>query len=545
MKRLIIIFLLTLPVFAQTLVSQSDKSFEILKNLEIFASTYKQLHLHYVDETEPGKLMKTAIDAMLQDLDPYTVYVPEAQIEDFRIMTQGEYEGIGTLIMTRKGATYISEIYEGLPAHKAGLQVGDKITKINGADIQGRNSEEVSTLLKGQAHTELKLTVEREGESKPLEKTLLREAIKFKNVNYSTMLGNEVGYILLDAFTEGAAQEVKNEMENLKKAGMKSLILDLRGNGGGLMNEAIDIVNLFVGKGHLVVSMKGKSADRNQNFKTQNEAVEPDLPLVVLINRGSASSSEIVAGALQDVDRAVILGQSSFGKGLVQNILPLDYKAQLKITTAKYYIPSGRCVQAVDYGKRNEEGYAEKVPDSLRKAFKTKNGRTVYDGDGIEPDEELPVESLGNITLTLFAKLHFFDFATDYFRRHSTLPPVSEFEVSDALFEEFKTFLDGKDCDYSTDTERLLIELEKRAKEERYYEAISADLEKMKAGLKHDKTADIEKHKEEIKQVLAMEIVSRYYFRKGSTQQSLKNDTEVKRAVDLLHQPEKMQSLLR
>jgi carboxyl-terminal processing protease len=540
------VFLLFFLLIVKTAgFSQNDKTFEVLKNLEIFSTTYKHLHLHYVDEIQPGKLMKTAIDAMLQSLDPYTIYIPEANIEDLRILTEGSYEGIGTLIMSRNGKTYISEVYEGYPAHKAGLMVGDHILTINGADITNRSSDEVSTLLKGQVNTPLTLTVQRFGENKPFEKTLIREAIKFKNVTYTALLTDDIGYIKLDGFTEGAANEVKDALLKLKANGATKLILDLRGNGGGLMNEATDIVNLFIDKRLPVVSMKGKVEVRDQSFSTRHEPVDRDIPLVVLIDRVSASASEIVAGALQDYDRAVIVGQRSFGKGLVQNILPLDYNAQLKITTAKYYIPSGRCVQALDYADRDDEGRAKKVPDSLRTAYKTKAGRTVYDGDGIEPDIELEPEMMSNITATLYGKLHFFDFANAYQRKHKTLAEPSEFVVSEPLFNEFKTYLNDKDTEYKTQTEMGLEMLERLAKEEKYYDAIKKELELVRTRLFHDKDTDMDKNKAEIKEVLGLELVNRYYYQKGAAEFALRNDAEVKKTIEILNDWETHKNILR
>jgi carboxyl-terminal processing protease len=525
--------------------SQNDRTFEALKNLEIFSAIYKNLHLYYVDEIQPGELMKVGIDAMLQSLDPYTNFIPEANIEDFRLMTEGAYDGIGTLITVRNGNIFISEIFEGFPAQKAGLIIGDQIVAINGTEIANRTNEEVSILLRGQAGTSLTLTIQRSGEHKPFEKTLIREAIKFKNVTYSALLAGNIAYIKLDGFTEGAANEVKEAFLKLRNDGATSLILDLRGNGGGLMNEAADIVGLFVDRGLPVVSMKGKVQDRNQTFSTRQEPVDRDIPIVVLIDRISASASEIVAGALQDYDRAIIVGQRSFGKGLVQNILPLDYNAQLKITTAKYYIPSGRSVQAIDYADRDDEGRARKVPDSLRTAFSTKAGRTVYDGDGIEPDIELEPEIIGNITATLFGKLHFFDFANDYHHKHKTLPKPSEFVVSDKLFNEFKTFLDGKDTDYKTQTEILLEALAEVAKEEHYYDAIRNELELVRKQLFHDKDSDMDKNKAEIKEILGMELVNRYYFQKGVSEFALRNDKDVQKAIEILQNLEMYKSILR
>ncbi|MCL2027779.1 MAG: S41 family peptidase [Bacteroidales bacterium] len=512
--------------------------------MEIFSAVYKQLHLYYVDEIQPGQLMKTGIDAMLQSLDPYTNYIPEANIEDLRLFTEGAYEGIGTIIMTREGETFISEIYEGFAAQKAGLIVGDQIVAVNGVDIANRTNEEVSTLLRGQAGTPITLTIQRFGEHHPFEKTLMREAIRFKNVTYTALLTGDVAYIKLESFTEGAANEVRDAFLKLQADGATSLILDLRGNGGGLMNEATDMVNLFVNRGLPVVSMKGKITERNQTFSTRQEPVDRDIPIVVLIDRTSASASEIVAGALQDYDRAVIVGQRSFGKGLVQNILPLDYNAQMKITTAKYYIPSGRSVQAIDYADRDEEGRAQKVPDSLRTAFQTQAGRVVYDGDGIEPDIELESETLSNITATLFGKLHFFDFANQYHHQHPTLPKPSEFEVSEQLFIEFKHYLDGKDTEYKTQTEFILEILEESAKEEKYLDAIKQELDLVRKQLFHDKDSDMDKNKAEIKEILGMELVSRYYFQKGTTEFALRNDTEVQKAIEILQNLDQYQTIL-
>ncbi|MCL2412745.1 MAG: S41 family peptidase [Bacteroidales bacterium] len=540
-----IFLLLILLNFNFSGFSQNDRMFEVMKNLEIFSTIFKHLHLHYVEEIQPGELMKVGIDAMLQSLDPYTVFIPEAQIEDLRLFTDGSYEGVGMVILSRKGKTIISEIYEGFPAHQAGLLAGDQILSVNGVDISNRTSSEVSVLLRGQPNTSLTLTIQRIDESSPIEKTMIRSAIRFDNVSYAAMLAENIAYIKLDGFTEGAANEVREAFLRLRDEGATSLILDLRGNGGGLMNEAADIVNLFVDRGLPVVSVRGRVHDRNQTLHTRNEPIDRDIPIVVLIDRGSASASEIVAGALQDYDRAVIIGQRSFGKGLVQNILPLDYNAQLKITTARYHIPSGRCIQAFNFADRDEDGRVTRTPDSLRTAFQTRGGRTVYDGDGIEPDIELDPPTLSNITAVLFTRLHFFDFANQFRRQNPSIPNPSEFVVSDELFNEFITFLDGRDIEYQTQTEFFLEELTRVAQEENYFDAIREALEFVRKKLEADKEADLIKHKSEIKKVLGLEIVSRYYFHRGATEFALRSDDVSQKAIEILQNLERYRTILR
>ena len=540
-----IFLLLILLNFKASGFSQNDRMFEVMKNLEIFSTIFKHLHLHYVEEVQPGELMKIGIDAMLQSLDPYTVFIPEAQIEDLRLFTDGSYEGVGMLILSREGNTFISEIYEGFPAHQAGLMAGDQILSVNGVDIANRTSNEVSTLLRGHPNTQLTLVIQRYGKKNPIQKTLMRSQIRFDNVSFSTILAENIAYIKLDGFTEGAANEVREAFLRLRNEGATSLILDLRGNGGGLMNEATDIVNLFIDQGLPVVSMRGRVESRNQTFRTANEPIDRDIPIVVLIDRGSASASEIVAGALQDYDRAVIIGQRSFGKGLVQNILPLDYNAQLKITTARYHIPSGRCIQAFNFADRDEDGRVQRTPDSLRTAFQTRGGRIVYDGDGIEPDIELESEMMSNIAAVLFTRLHFFDFANQFRHRNPTIPSPSEFVVSENLFNEFIAFLDGRDIEYQTQTEFLLEALTATAKEENYFDAIREALEYVRKKLEADKEADLIKHKDEIKKILGLEIVSRYYFQRGAAEFALRGDRVSQKAIEVLQDLEKYRNILR
>ena len=514
-----------------------SKEFDLLKHLEIFGSIYKELVLNYVDEVQTGDLMQHAVNAMLSTLDPYTVYIPESNIEDYKILTMGQYGGIGSLIHWRDGYVYIAEPYEGFPADRAGLKPGDKIVRLNGEDTKGRNVDEVSALLKGQAGTALDLVVEREGVRDPISVRLIRQEIKIDNVTYSGMLRDKTGYIRLDGFTQGAAGEVKQALLQLKKEGADQLILDLRYNGGGLLDEAVKIVNLFCDKGLPVVSTRGKQRDRNNTFYTTESPVDKDIPLVILTSRGTASASEIVSGALQDYDRAVIIGERTFGKGLVQNILPLPYNAQLKVTVSKYYIPSGRCVQAIDYSRKDEDGHAPKIPDSLRTAFQTKGGRTVYDGDGIEPDLEKVYPTMGYALATLVTRHHIFDFANAYKRRHADIGPIDSFAVTDALYDEFLQFMRSRDYTYQTGSEMLLDEMKDRltADSSMDSEAVRTAYEQLKQAVAATKEGDLLHEKQAISETLLEEIVSRYYYQKGRAQAELRQDEWVDTAIDLMN----------
>ena len=514
-----------------------SKEFDLLKHLEIFGSIYKELVLNYVDEVQTGDLMQHAVNAMLSTLDPYTVYIPESNIEDYKILTMGQYGGIGSLIHWRDGYVYIAEPYEGFPADRAGLKPGDKIVRLNGEDTKGRNVDEVSALLKGQAGTALDLVVEREGVRDPISVRLIRQEIKIDNVTYSGMLRDHTGYIRLDGFTQGAAGEVKQALLQLKKEGAEQLILDLRYNGGGLLDEAVKIVNLFCDKGLPVVSTRGKQRDRNNTFYTTESPVDKDIPLVILTSRGTASASEIVSGALQDYDRAVIMGERTFGKGLVQNILPLPYNAQLKVTVSKYYIPSGRCVQAIDYSRKDEDGHAPKIPDSLRTAFQTKGGRTVYDGDGIEPDLEKVYPTMGYALATLVTRHHIFDFANAYKRRHADIGPIDSFAVTDALYDEFLQFMRSRDYTYQTGSEMLLDEMKDRltADSSMDSEAVRTAYEQLKQAVAATKEGDLLREKQAISETLLEEIVSRYYYQKGRAQAELRQDEWVDTAIDLMN----------
>ena len=530
---------------AQQREAGRKNEFEILKNLEIFSSVYKNLELVYVDGIKPGDLMKSAMDAMLQTLDPYTVYIPESDIEDFRIMTEGEYGGIGSTIHYRNGYVYISDPYEGFPADKAGLRPGDKILAVNGESTKGKSTSDVSALLKGQAGTSLTLTIEREGVSKPMEVNIVRQEIRIKNVTYSGMLRDSVGYIRQDGFTQGAVEEVKQAFLALKEKGMKYLVYDLRYNGGGLLNEAVDIVNLFYRKGVPVVSTKGKTEGRNTTYFTTKQPVDVQIPIVFLTSRGTASASEILTGAMQDYDRAVLVGERTFGKGLVQNILPLPYNAQMKVTVAKYYIPSGRCVQALDYSNKDENGHALPIPDSLRNAFKTAAGRVVYDGDGIEPDEELPVSLMSDVAVSLVSKFLIFDYANRYVAKHDKIGKIADFKITDAIYADFLAFMKNRDYSYKLASEKALEEFRTKVQGDSCWQEVHEQFEQLALRLEATKKDDLLKNRKEIEELLREEIVSRYYSKAGRAEAELAGDPIVKRAVEILLDPVLYQDFLK
>ena len=518
--------------------------FEISKNLDLFASVFREINTYYVDDIDAGKLTKKAIDEMLNQLDPYTNYISEAEAEDFRVQMTGQYGGVGAMIGIKGDYVMITDPYEGYPAQKEGLMAGDLIVEIEGKSTKGKNSGDVSKMLKGQPGTKVKIMIRRDG--KDLEKNLTREEIKMKNVPYYGMINNETGYIKLAQFTNDAGKEVADALVALKKnSGIKNVILDVRGNPGGLLHEAINIVNVFIPIGQEVVSTKGKVSEWDKTYRTLNQPVDLELPMVVLTSRGSASASEIVSGALQDLDRAVVVGQKTFGKGLVQSTRPLNYNAQVKITTAKYYVPSGRCIQALDYSHRNEDGSVGNMPDSLKKEFKTKNGRKVYDGGGVDPDIVVPTKNYSQIAQSLMSKLLIFDFATQYRYKNASIAAAKYFKISEADFEDFKKFITDKDYGYTTSTEKSLDEFKKKAEEEKYFDAVKLQYESMKKELQHDKKADIEKNKEEIKLLLEEEIAKRYYFQKAHYEAAFDHDEDILEALKVLADKNKYESILK
>jgi carboxyl-terminal processing protease len=489
--------------------------------------------------------MKTGIDAMLGSLDPYTVYYTENDIEDFRYMTTGEYGGIGATVSDIDGKIVVTDPYEGFSAYKAGIRAGDQIVGVNNNNVEGKRTNDISTLLKGQAGTPLKLKILKPGQSVPVEVSLNREEIKTRAVPYSGILpGTKTGYIKLVSFTDNCSQEVKSALADLKAKGCTSLVLDLRGNLGGLLMEAVNIVNFFTDKGQEVVQTKGKVPEWDKTYLSVNPPVDTQIPLVVLVDENSASASEIVSGALQDLDRAAIAGRRTYGKGLVQQTKDLVYNAKVKITVAKYYIPSGRCVQALDYTHKDEEGRVEKVPDSLITAFKTRGGRIVYDGAGITPDLVTPDEKLSNIAIALISKHHIFNYATKYVLAHPQIAPVPEFSLTEADLTGFENYLSGKDYAYQTKSEKKLEELKKSAVDENYYNEIKNECEALSNRIVSNKKDDLVKNRAEIKKFLEEEIISRYYFQKGRIEYSLKRDDDVQSATTLLADEQKLKSLL-
>jgi len=522
-----------------------DNYFELSKNLDIFATLLRELNTYYVDDIKPGELIKKGIDEMLNTLDPYTEFYAESDIEDYKMMVTGQYGGIGSLIRQKGDYVMIGEPYEGFPAQKSGLMAGDKITEIDGKSIKGKTTADVSKLLKGQANTSVKVTIERDSEKKPFEVTLVREDIKIKNVPYYGVVGDGVGYIKLTGFTENAAKEVKTAFQELKdKNKIKALILDLRDNGGGLLRESVDIVNTFVSKDQPIVEQKGKVKEMNRIHKAMYSPIDTTMPIVVLANKNSASASEIVSGSIQDLDRGVIVGQRTFGKGLVQQTVPLSYGTQMKVTIAKYYTPSGRCIQELDYMHKNTMGKAEHIPDSLIREFKTKNGRSVYDGSGIFPDIKLEPRKYALITGTLASKNYFFDYATKYRLAHNSVASSKEFSMTEDEYKDFLQYISDKDYNYSTKSEKSLEELKKNAESEKYFESIKTDYDDLKSKIEANKKEDLAKYKTEIKDILEEEIASRYYFQRGRLESALRDDNELKEAIKVLNDKQLYESIV-
>lgn len=542
LKRTILFFAIFLSLnvgFAQ------NNSFETLKSLEIMDQIYEHLDLYFVDETKNGQLAKTGIDAMLKELDPYTVYYHESNIEDYRLMTTGQYGGIGALIRKMGDFSYISEPYEGKPAQVAGLKAGDKIVSIDGKSMEKKSTEEVSDALKGPKGTSFELVVERTGEGKKNFK-ITRDEIKLPDVPYYGMLQGKVGYVKLNSFTQTAAADVKSAIEKLQADGMQELVLDLRGNGGGLLIEAVKIVNFFVAKNQVVVTTKGRVAEENRTYKTLEDPFAPNMPLVVLIDGGSASASEILAGSLQDLDRAVVIGENSFGKGLVQRTYDLKYGSKIKITIAKYYTPSGRCVQRLEYYDKESGAKPKEVADSLLKTFYTKNGRPVIDGRGIDPDVEVTLEDLSRLSAMLLVKNHIFNYATQFATQNAQIAAAGTFQLTDAQYADFKRYVMAQpDFDYTTASEEALRKMKETAEKEGYFEDVAAEYKVMLEKVTPSKDRDLDKFKKEISELLEDEIISRYYYQEGRTIQQLKADPVVQKGIEILQAPTQYNTILK
>jgi carboxyl-terminal processing protease len=522
----------------------NERYFEITRNLDIFSTLFKEVNAYYVDEVNPNKLIKTGIDAMLASLDPYTNYIPEDDIEDYRTMTTGQYGGIGAVIGTRNGKNLIMMPYEGFPAHKAGLIIGDEILKVDDVDVTSKNTSDISQLLKGQANTTLKITIKRMGVEAPMDIELLREKITIENVPYSGMVSNGIGYIKLSDFTTGAGKEVKKALEQLKKDGAQKIVLDLRNNPGGLLNEAVNVSNVFIDQGLEVVSTKGKVTDWNKAYKALNSPSDTEIPIAVLTSSRSASAAEIVSGVIQDYDRGVLVGEKTFGKGLVQATRPLTYNSQLKITTAKYYIPSGRCIQAINYSERNEDGSIGIIPDSLKSEFKTKNGRPVYDGGGVDPDLLVVPTIPAPITISLVTKGLIFEYATIYHFNHKEIAPAKDFRLTDEEYEKFATWLKDKDYDYTTKVEKTIESLKIFAKTEKYFDNIEAEIHDLEQKVAHNKERDLREFDNEIRSILEERIVEHYYLMDGNFEASFDNDTQLQAAIELLNDQDKYTKIL-
>lgn len=524
----------------------NDKYFLIAKNLDIFAAFYRELHTYYVEDLSPDKLMQKGINAILEETDPYTDFVPEENLDELRFMATGRYGGVGASIYTEGEWTIITDVYEGSPMAKTGVKPGDIIVSLNGKSARNMDQEDVSAILKGNPGTTLMIRLRHplNGEERTVK--IVREDINVKPVSFAGVVGQDVGYIKMTQFTENSGLQVKQAFEQLRqlKPGLKGLVLDLRGNPGGLLEEAVMLSNIFIDKNQLIVSTKGKVKNWDREYKTVQPAIDMNIPLIVLTSRTSASAAEIVAGAVQDLDRGLVVGQRSFGKGLVQTTRPLPYNAKLKVTTARYYTPSGRCIQAIDYAHRNEEGEAEDVPDSLRRSFVTAAGRPVRDGGGIEPDVKVESTVLSQVAVTLLRKQFIFDYATRYYYEHPKVAPANTFRLTDEEFADFEKFLEGKDYSYKTRSEEALESFREVAEREKYYDGLSGEFAALQAKMKHDKKQDLLKNKTEIRQLLEEEIMNRYYPQQGRIIKGLTWDKDVEEAVHLLHQPSKFHALL-
>jgi carboxyl-terminal processing protease len=528
-----------------SLVSFDNDDFKLVKSLEIYCTLFRELNMFYVDQTDPEKLVEASINGMLDQLDPYTTFISESDEENFNFMTTGEYGGIGALIRRNGDYAIIAEPYKGYPAEKNGLKAGDTIISINGELMKGKEINFISEQLKGTPGTTVKIVLKRINAGKEFEKVLTREKININNVPYWGMLDNNIGYIRLANFTTDAAKEVRQSLTALEKDNsLSGLIIDIRGNPGGLLIESVDIASLFVDYGEEIVSTKGRVDQWNYVYKTRSSPIDTKIPLAILVNRGSASASEILAGSMQDLDRGVIIGQRTYGKGLVQTTRNLAYNSKLKVTTAKYYIPSGRCIQALDFSNRNEDGSVGHIPDSLISEFSTKNGRKVYDGGGILPDIQTTPENLSQFSVSLYTQNIIFDYATLYASRYDSITPVHKFTITDEIYNDFESYVRSRNFNYSTKSEESLKKLIETAKQEKYYDLARTEFENLEAKLTHDNNKDLLHFRDEISSLLKQEIVSRYYYQWGSMEAAIENDPDITEALGVLKDPKLYNTLL-
>jgi len=526
----------------------SDPYFEISKNLDIYTNLFKELNTYYVDPIEPGKLVKTGVDAMLEELDPYTNLITEADIEEYEFMTTGRYGGIGANMQRKGDDIYVADVYENSPAQMAGLHPGDLIESIDGQSLKGKNVDDLGVLLKGSPGTQLRMKIKDAYTQQTSERLITRGEIEISSVQYAGFVGpqEDIAYVRLTQFTQHCGTLVKDAYDSLKKVKpeIKGLVLDLRNNPGGLLDEAIVTCNIFLDKGTSVLTTRYRIPDMDKEYKTALPAWNKDLPLAVLVNKSSASASEIVSGSIQDLDRGVIIGERSFGKGLVQVTRPLGFKSQLKLTVARYYTPSGRCIQALDYTHRNADGTVNAFSDSMKKTFTTAAGRKVKSGGGVTPDIIVKDEPMSMVSVTLYSKNYIFDYATIYASKHKTIADPTKFTLTEAEFNDFAKWVENKDFSYKTETESQLDSLKKKAEDEKYYANIKSEFEALRNKLSHDKKQDLLKHKEQVKQILESEIASRYYYTRGRMAQTMQYDKEIAKAISVLSSPAEYKALL-
>jgi carboxyl-terminal processing protease len=545
MKKALIYFSsISIVLISLSFTKPADRYFEIAKNLDIFATLFKEVNALYVDEVNPNKLVRTGIDAMLGSLDPYTNYIPEDEVEDYRTINTGQYGGIGAITREIGGRTVVTMIMDGYGAQKGGLRIGDEILQIDDIELSKISREASGQLMKGQIGTPVTLTIKRIGVEQPIKLQFKREKVKLNNVPYFGMAGTDIAYIQLSDFTPDAGKEVRNALVALKEKGAKGVIIDLRGNPGGLLIEAVNITNIFLPKGKLVVSTKGKIPENNLSYETLNPPTDTEIPVAVLINRGSASASEIVAGTLQDYDRGIVLGEKSYGKGLVQVSRPLSYNSQLKVTTAKYYTPTGRCIQVLDYSHRREDGSVASIPDSIKRPFKTTHGRTVYDGGGIDPDIVTEATEASALTQILYEKGFLFDYATVYVAKYPEAADPKTFSLTDEAYLQFVNWMKDKDYKYTSYLEHELEEFTAEAKKEKYYADVKPQLDLIYTKIADSKKNELMLYKDQLKMLLEEEIVGRFHLERGSIEAGFKYDKDVKKAIDLLHDSKQYKKIL-